>query len=133
MEVAPGGQQPDALGARGALDTGVHDPLRRWTRAEGPLLISWFGRRSGRRDGGDEVERAALSRPEDSHAHLKEQDRRTDRVDWEMLHREHGLSEGQKLYVGKYEPGRLGGRTSVWVDGMPLNGQFSSPTASKMR
>jgi hypothetical protein len=41
-----------------------------------------------------------------------------------MLRRGHGLSEGQKLYVGKYEPGKLGGRTSVWVDGKPLNGQL---------
>jgi hypothetical protein len=87
-------------------------------------LISWFRRRSARREGGEEAESAAPSRPEDTHARLKEQDRRTDRVDWEKLRREHGLYEGQKLYVGMYEPGRLGGRTSVWVDGEPLNGQL---------
>jgi hypothetical protein len=87
-------------------------------------LISWFRRRSARRDGGAEAESAVPSRPEGAHDRLEERDLRTDRIDWKKLRREHGLSEGQKLYVGKYEPGRLGGRTSVWVDGTPLNGQL---------
>jgi hypothetical protein len=87
-------------------------------------LISWFRRRSAQRDAGEEAESAAPSEPEGTHARLEEQDRRTDRVDWEKLRREHGLSEGQKLYVGEYEPGRLGGRPSVWVDGKPLNGRL---------
>jgi hypothetical protein len=87
-------------------------------------LISWFRRRSARRDGGEEAESAVPSRPEGTHDRFEERDLRTERIDWKKLRREHGLSEGQKLYVGKYEPGRLGGRTSVWVDGRPLNGQF---------
>jgi hypothetical protein len=87
-------------------------------------LISWFRRRSARRDGGEEAESAAPSRSEGTDARFEERDQRTDRIDWKKLRRGHGLSDGQKLYVGKYEPGRLGGRTSVWVDGNPLNGQL---------
>jgi hypothetical protein len=88
-----------------------------------PLLISWFRRWSVRRDG-EEVDCATSRRPEGARARLEEQNPRTERIDWEKVRREHGLSEGQKLYVGEYEPGRLGGRTWVWVDGKPLNGQF---------
>jgi hypothetical protein len=88
-------------------------------------LISWFRRRSARRRGEEDVGRSVPGRPAGTHAHLEEQDRRAaDRIDWEKLRREHGLSQGRKPYVGKYEPGRLGGRTSVWVDGKPLNGRF---------
>jgi hypothetical protein len=88
-------------------------------------LISWFRRRSMRRHGGEEAGRAEPSRPAGIHAHLEEQNRRAaERIDWEKLRTEHGLSGGEKLYVGMYEPGRLGGRTSAWVDGRPLNGQF---------
>jgi hypothetical protein len=87
-------------------------------------LISWFRRRNSRRDVGEEAEGAASSRLEGTHDRLEEQDRRTGRVDWKKLRTEHRLSEGQKLYVGKYEPGRLGARTSVWVDGKPLIGQL---------
>jgi hypothetical protein len=87
-------------------------------------LISWFRQRSARRDGGEEADSVAPSRLEGTHVRLEERDRGTDRVDWEMLRREHGLFDGQKLYVGMYEPGRFGGRTSVWVDGKPLNGHL---------
>jgi hypothetical protein len=87
-------------------------------------LISWFRRWSWRRRHG-EVGHAVPSRPSGTHTHREEQNQRAaDRTDWEKLRREHGLSEGEKLYVGKYEPGRLGGRTSVWVNGKPLNGQL---------
>ena len=87
-------------------------------------MISWFRRWSVRRDGVEEVDCATSRRLEGARARLEEQDPRTERIDWEKIRREHGLSEGQKLYVGKYEPARLGGRTSVWVDGKPLNVQF---------
>jgi hypothetical protein len=87
-------------------------------------LISWFRRWTWRRCHG-EVGHAVPSRASGTHAHREEQNQRAaDRTDWEKLRREHGLSEGEKLYVGKYEPGRLGGRTSVWVNGKPLNGQL---------
>jgi hypothetical protein len=87
-------------------------------------LISWFRRRSARRHGGEEAESAVQNLPAGTYSYLEELNQKADCINWDKLRREHGLSEGQKLYVGKYEPGRLGGRTSVWVDGKPLNGQL---------
>lgn len=86
-------------------------------------MISWFRRRARRHDRKEAV-RAASNQTAGTYTHLDEQTQKADRIGWEKLRREHGLSEGERLYVGKYKSGKLGGRTSVWVDGNPLNGRL---------